>query len=88
MFIRVNGGVLAPVTCAFCPGTAPHDHGVCSCPPAAPCGRVSKDELGRAAQPLPAPRPAIERRPDIHLHFHGVDADDVAAIIRQREGED
>jgi hypothetical protein len=37
----------------------------------------------RAAQPLPKPRPAIER-PAVHLHFHGVNAEDVAAIIRQR----
>jgi hypothetical protein len=37
----------------------------------------------RAAQPLPKPRPAIER-PAVHLHFHGVNAEDVAAITRQR----
>jgi hypothetical protein len=39
----------------------------------------------RAAQPLSAPRPAIERTPDIHLHLHGVSAEDVAAIIRQQQ---
>ncbi len=39
----------------------------------------------RAAQPLPQPRPAIDRAPDIHLHLHGVSADDVAAIIRQQQ---
>ena len=37
----------------------------------------------RAAQPLPKPRPAIDR-PAVHLHLHGVNAEDVAAIIRQR----
>jgi hypothetical protein len=32
-------------------------------------------------------RPAIERPPDIHLHLHGVTAEDVAAIIeRSRQG--
>jgi hypothetical protein len=39
----------------------------------------------RAAQPLAAPRPAIERAPDIHLHLHGVSAEDVAGIIRQQQ---
>jgi hypothetical protein len=38
----------------------------------------------RAAQPLPKPRPVIER-PAVHLHFHGVNAEDVAAIIRQQQ---
>jgi hypothetical protein len=38
--------------------------------------------VARAAQPLPAPRPAIERTPDIRLHLHGVSAEDIAAIIR------
>jgi hypothetical protein len=36
------------------------------------------------AQPLPAPpRAAIEAPREVHLHFHGVSAEDVAAIIRQ-----
>jgi hypothetical protein len=29
------------------------------------------------------PRAAIERPAEVHLHFHGVDAEDVAAIIRR-----
>jgi hypothetical protein len=37
-----------------------------------------------ATQPLPEPRPVIER-PAVHLHFHGVNAEDVAAIIRQQQ---
>jgi hypothetical protein len=39
--------------------------------------------------PLPAPqRPAIEAPRELHLHFHGVTAEDVAAIIAmQRAGE-
>ena len=40
--------------------------------------------VARAAQPLPEPRPVIER-PAVHLHFHGVSAEDVAAIIRQQQ---
>jgi hypothetical protein len=40
--------------------------------------------VARAAQPLPKPRPVIER-PAVHLHFHGVNAEDVAAIIRQQQ---
>jgi hypothetical protein len=39
----------------------------------------------RAAQPLSTPRPAIERTPDIHLHLHGVSAEDVAAIIGEQQ---
>jgi hypothetical protein len=41
--------------------------------------------VARAAQPLPEPRPAIERAGDIHMHLHGVSAEDVAAIIRQQQ---
>ena len=37
----------------------------------------------RAAQPLPAARPAIERRQEVHLHLHGVSPEDAAAIIRR-----
>ena len=37
----------------------------------------------RAAQPLPKPRAAIERAPEVNLH--GVSAEDVAAIIRQQQ---
>jgi hypothetical protein len=38
----------------------------------------------RAAQPLPEPRPAVERAPEVHLH--GITAEDVAAILRGRDG--
>ena len=31
----------------------------------------------------PTPPPAIERAAEVHLHFHGVTAEDVAAIVRQ-----
>ena len=37
------------------------------------------------AQPLLEQRPAIERAPEVHLHLHGVNAEDVAAIIRQQQ---
>jgi hypothetical protein len=39
----------------------------------------------RAVQPASEPPPAIEQRGQLHLHFHGVDAEDVAAIIAQRD---
>jgi hypothetical protein len=39
--------------------------------------------VARAA-PLPKPRPSIER-PAVHLHFHGVSAEDIAAIVRHRD---
>jgi hypothetical protein len=31
------------------------------------------------------PQPAIEHSSEVHLHFHGVQAEDVAAIIGQQE---
>jgi hypothetical protein len=38
----------------------------------------------RAAQPLPPQqRRAIEQPGQLHLHFHGVTAEDVAAIIER-----
>jgi hypothetical protein len=37
----------------------------------------------RRSQALPEPRPAIERSQEVHLHLHGVSAEDVAAIIEQ-----
>jgi hypothetical protein len=40
-------------------------------------------KLVRAAQPLPGPRPAIERPQEVHLHLHGVSAEDVAAIVER-----
>jgi hypothetical protein len=41
----------------------------------------------RAARPLPGPRPRVLEapRPELHLHFHGVTAEDVAEII---DGQD
>jgi hypothetical protein len=36
---------------------------------------------------LPEPRPAIERAAEVHLHFHGVSAEEAAAAIRQARGE-
>jgi hypothetical protein len=40
----------------------------------------------RAAQPLPEPRSALGQAPQVHVHhhWHGVDAEDVAAIIERR----
>lgn len=41
-----------------------------------------------AAAPLQEPqRPAIEAARQVHLHFHGVTAEDVAAIIARQTGE-
>jgi hypothetical protein len=40
----------------------------------------------RAAQPLPAPRPAIEQH--VHHHWHGVSAKDVAASCDARTSHD
>jgi hypothetical protein len=51
---------------------------------------ASPPGMARAARPLPAPqRPAIgESAVHIHHHWHGVDAEDVAAIIRsQQDGQ-
>jgi hypothetical protein len=36
-----------------------------------------------AAQPLPEPPRAIEPGGQLHLHFHGVTAEDVAEILRR-----
>jgi hypothetical protein len=44
---------------------------------------------GRRAEPLPAPSrgaaalPAPQRPAEVHLHFHGVSAEDAAAIVRR-----
>jgi hypothetical protein len=47
-------------------------------PPAPRAGQVP----WRRAEPLPAPRrPAVEPPREVHLHFHGVTAEDVAAIL-------
>ncbi len=42
----------------------------------------------RAARPLPEPRPAIERAPEVYLHVHGVSAEDVAAIGGSQQERD
>ncbi len=43
----------------------------------------------RPAESLPAPRrPAIGRAAEVHLHFHGVTAEDVAAILDGRNRPD
>ena len=38
----------------------------------------------RAAHPFPPPPPAVKQAPEVHVrhHWHGVSAEDVAAIIR------
>jgi hypothetical protein len=43
--------------------------------------------LARAAQPLPQPpQPAIEHQQGVHLHLHGISAEDVAALLRSQDG--
>lgn len=56
------------------------------CPPLLG-GPVSPGKLlhPAPAPPLPEPRPAIERPPEVHLHLHGVSAEDIAAILRRQE---
>jgi hypothetical protein len=54
--------------------------------PVAPPRRVPRHSLApgvaRAAQSIPRPqRLAIERSGELHLHLHGVTAEDVAAIL-------
>ena len=56
-------------------------------PPPSPRARASA-KVGRAAPPNPqAPEltaaPTRERPGGLHLHFHGVSAEDVAAIIER-----
>ena len=34
----------------------------------------------------PPPRPAIEHPREVHLHLHGVSAEDIAAILARRDG--
>jgi hypothetical protein len=41
--------------------------------------------VARAAHSLPNPQPALERPPDIHLHLHGVSAEDIAALLARHE---
>jgi hypothetical protein len=40
----------------------------------------------RAGESLPGTRPALER-PAVHLHLHGVSAEDIAVAIRQAQRE-
>jgi hypothetical protein len=40
--------------------------------------------MARAARPLPQPRPAIEHPTEVHLHLHGVPAQDIAAVLAQQ----
>ena len=40
--------------------------------------------VARAAHPPPKPRAAIER-PAVHLHVHGVSAEDIAAILARHQ---
>lgn len=43
----------------------------------------------QAADPLPGPqRPAIKAPREVHLHFHGVTAEDVAAILARVNHQD
>ena len=43
--------------------------------------------VARAAPPLPGPPlRAIECPQEVHLHLHGITAEDVAAILRGRDG--
>jgi hypothetical protein len=41
--------------------------------------------VARAAPPVPASRPAIEHPTEVHLHLHGVFAEDLAAILRNQD---
>ena len=46
----------------------------------------ARPHRARAARPLPPPRQAMERAPEVHLHFRGVTAEDVAAILQDSPG--
>jgi len=39
----------------------------------------------RAVQAPREPRPAIERPQEVHLHLHGVSAEEIAAILRRQD---
>jgi hypothetical protein len=39
----------------------------------------------RTAQPLPSRGPRFERAPEVHLHLHGVSAEDIAAIVAHHD---
>ena len=38
----------------------------------------------RPAEPLPAPRPAVEAPREVHLHFYGVSAEEATEIMQRR----
>jgi hypothetical protein len=55
---------------------------------AARAGVLPESRWARAAPTpslRPAPRAAIEQQRQLHLHFHGTDAADVAEIIRRQQ---
>ncbi|HEY6276836.1 MAG TPA: hypothetical protein VIX86_10945 [Streptosporangiaceae bacterium] len=39
------------------------------------------------SEPLPGTRAAIAPAQEVHLHFHGVDAEDIAAAIRHQQDD-
>ena len=39
----------------------------------------------RAVRAPTGPRPAIERPQEVHLHLHGVSAEEIAAILRRQD---
>ena len=47
--------------------------------------RPPSPRVRRPARALPEPRPAIDRPQEVHLHLHGVTAEDIAAILRHRD---
>jgi hypothetical protein len=57
---------------------APHAH------PSAARATGLEDGAGRSPGP-PKPWAAIERPTEVHLHLHGVSAEDIAAILARRQ---
>ena len=53
-------------------------------PPRALPPRVYGNTSVHAVQDRPEPR-ALPARADVHLHFHGVSAEDIAAILARRD---
>jgi hypothetical protein len=54
-------------------------------PPGSRSG-VLAPRSGAGHSTLPASRPAIEYPTEVHLHLHGVFAEDLAAILRSQDG--
>ena len=86
-------GCLLPVVVAASAGAAVRA-GRWRWPPASHGGGTTEPRCGphrshlrrvRAAQPRPWPRPAIERAPEVHLHLHGLSAEDIAVILVRRD---